>query len=83
MKVIQQQDYQLILKVIQNQLQQKEIVLVAMLVMDVEVIEFVHVVLMVLHLNEIEKIEQQLLLLTMDIKIIMLTIVCYDNFNLK
>jgi len=75
MKVIQQQDYQLILKVIQNQLQQKEIVLVAMLVMDVEVIEFVHVVLMVLHLNEIEKIEQQLLL-TMDIKIIMLTIVC-------
>jgi hypothetical protein len=82
MKVIQQQDYQLILKVVQNQLQQKEIVLVAMLVMDVEVIEFVRVVLMVLHLNEIEKIEQQLLL-TMDIKIIMLTIVCYDNFNLK
>jgi len=82
MKVIQQQDYQLILKVVQNQVQQKEIVLVAMLVMDVEVIEFVHVVLMVLHLNEIEKIEQQLLL-TMDIKIIMLTIVCYDNFNLK
>ncbi len=82
MKVMQQQDYQLILKVVQNQLQQKEIVLVAMPVMDVEVIEFVRVVLMVLHLNEIEKIEQQLLL-TMDIKIIMLTIVCYDNFNLK
>lgn len=82
MKVMQQQDYQLILKVVQNQVQQKEIVLVAMLVMDVEVIEFVRVVLMVLHLNEIEKIEQQLLL-TMDIKIIMLTIVCYDNFNLK
>jgi len=82
MKVIQQQDYQLILKVVQNQLQQKEIVLVAMLVMDAEVIEFVHVVLMVLHLNEIEKIEQQQLL-TMDIKIIMLTIVCYDTFNLK
>jgi hypothetical protein len=82
MKVMQQQDYQLILKVVQNQVQQKEIVLVAMPVMDVEVIEFVHVVLMVLHLNEIEKIEQQLLL-TMDIKIIMLTIVCYDNFNLK
>ncbi len=82
MKVIQQQDYQLILKVVQNQLQQKEIVLVAMLVMDVEVIEFVRVVLMVLHLNEIEKIEQQQLL-TMDIKIIMLTIVCYDNVNLK
>ncbi len=82
MKVMQQQDYQLILKVVQNQVQQKEIVLVAMPVMDVEVIEFVRVVLMVLHLNEIEKIEQQLLL-TMDIKIIMLTIVCYDNFNLK
>lgn len=64
----------------QNQQQhQKVIVLVEILVMVVEVIEIVHVVWMVLHQNEIERIEQTQPL-TMRIKITRITIVCNSYF---
>jgi hypothetical protein len=78
-----QQKYHLqILKLLQKQLQEKEIVLVEMLAVDEEVIEIVHVVWMLRHLNAIEKIDQMLLLI-MHIKITTLIIVCFNRFHMR